>query len=154
MKKIFKRKKILAPKKDETDIAGQISKIQKQLASLEEKVDTLISRSSSEPSERHSRERHFSRPFRSSERSYGRGRGRQQDDDSGERNFTQVVCAECGKKCEIPFKPSTDRPVYCRECFSKRKDGDSFRGRRDDSSGGEGRGFHHRTKPAFRRRRQ
>ncbi|MDD5681408.1 MAG: hypothetical protein PHI59_09245, partial [Candidatus Omnitrophica bacterium] len=27
------------------------------------------------------------------------------------------------KECEVPFKPSGDRPVYCKECFSKRKAG-------------------------------
>jgi len=29
----------------------------------------------------------------------------------------------CNKECEVPFKPSGDRPVYCKECFSKRKGG-------------------------------
>lgn len=33
----------------------------------------------------------------------------------------KAVCAECKKECEVPFKPSGDRPVYCRDCFSKRK---------------------------------
>ena len=33
----------------------------------------------------------------------------------------QVVCAECGKETEVPFEPKNDRPVYCRDCFSKRK---------------------------------
>jgi len=33
----------------------------------------------------------------------------------------QAVCADCKKDCEIPFKPSGDRPVYCKECFSRRK---------------------------------
>ena len=34
----------------------------------------------------------------------------------------KAVCAECKKECEVPFKPSGDRPVYCKECFSKRRD--------------------------------
>ncbi|MCK5451357.1 MAG: hypothetical protein KAI70_06295, partial [Candidatus Omnitrophica bacterium] len=25
------------------------------------------------------------------------------------------------KECEVPFKPRDDRPVYCKDCFSKRK---------------------------------
>jgi CxxC-x17-CxxC domain-containing protein len=32
-----------------------------------------------------------------------------------------VICFECGKDTEIPFKPSGNRPVYCKECFAKRK---------------------------------
>jgi CxxC-x17-CxxC domain-containing protein len=35
----------------------------------------------------------------------------------------KAVCAECKKECEVPFKPNLDRPIYCRECYSKRKDG-------------------------------
>jgi CxxC-x17-CxxC domain-containing protein len=31
----------------------------------------------------------------------------------------KAVCAKCGQQCEVPFRPSTDKPVYCRECFSK-----------------------------------
>ena len=41
----------------------------------------------------------------------------------GQREMFKVVCSECKKECEVPFKPSGDRPVYCRDCFSKRKGG-------------------------------
>jgi len=37
------------------------------------------------------------------------------------REMHKATCAECNKECEVPFKPSGDRPVYCKECFSKRK---------------------------------
>ncbi|MCZ2809201.1 MAG: DNA-directed RNA polymerase [Candidatus Bathyarchaeota archaeon] len=37
------------------------------------------------------------------------------------REMHKAVCAECGKECEVPFKPSGSRPVYCRECFAKRR---------------------------------
>ena len=30
----------------------------------------------------------------------------------------QAVCSNCGKSCEVPFRPTGDKPVYCRECFS------------------------------------
>lgn len=33
----------------------------------------------------------------------------------------KAVCSECGQECEVPFKPSGDRPVYCKECFNKHK---------------------------------
>lgn len=29
----------------------------------------------------------------------------------------QAVCATCGKDCEVPFRPTGDRPVYCSNCF-------------------------------------
>ena len=35
------------------------------------------------------------------------------------REMHPVVCAECGKDTEVPFKPSGDRPVYCSDCFRK-----------------------------------
>ncbi len=28
-----------------------------------------------------------------------------------------AVCSKCGKNCEIPFRSTGDRPVYCRDCF-------------------------------------
>lgn len=34
----------------------------------------------------------------------------------------QVVCADCGRDCEIPFEPRPGKPVYCNDCFRKRKD--------------------------------
>ncbi len=35
------------------------------------------------------------------------------------REMFPVVCAQCGKDTEVPFKPTGDRPVYCSDCFSK-----------------------------------
>lgn len=36
------------------------------------------------------------------------------------RQSFPVVCAECGQDTTVPFEPRTERPVYCRDCFSKR----------------------------------
>lgn len=41
--------------------------------------------------------------------------------DRGPRETHKAVCADCGNECELPFKPSGDRPVYCRDCFRKHK---------------------------------
>lgn len=31
-------------------------------------------------------------------------------------------CADCGKEItELPFKPAEDRPIYCKECWAKRR---------------------------------
>jgi CxxC-x17-CxxC domain-containing protein len=43
------------------------------------------------------------------------------------RVLHQAVCAECRKQCEVPFKPSEGRPVYCKECYAKRKEGKHMR---------------------------
>ena len=40
---------------------------------------------------------------------------------SGPRQTFAVICAECGKESQVPFKPKGDKPVYCNDCFSKRK---------------------------------
>jgi CxxC-x17-CxxC domain-containing protein len=33
----------------------------------------------------------------------------------------KAVCSDCKQECEVPFKPTEGRPVYCRECFAKHK---------------------------------
>jgi CxxC-x17-CxxC domain-containing protein len=47
-----------------------------------------------------------------------RGFGRSFD---GPREMHKAVCADCKKECEVPFKPSGDRPVYCKECYPKHR---------------------------------
>ena len=44
-----------------------------------------------------------------------------QDDFGGPREMHKAICAECKKECDVPFKPSGNRPVYCKDCYSKRK---------------------------------
>lgn len=39
------------------------------------------------------------------------------------REFFTAVCGECGKEAQLPFKPRGDRPVYCSDCFTKRRAG-------------------------------
>ncbi|MEK6642305.1 MAG: zinc-ribbon domain containing protein [Planctomycetota bacterium] len=38
------------------------------------------------------------------------------------RERFSAVCSECGQQTEVPFKPAEGRPVYCRACFTARKD--------------------------------
>ena len=49
------------------------------------------------------------------------------------REEFDVVCAECGKQTTVPFKPTGNRPVKCRECFQK--DRPAGAGPRGDSRG-------------------
>lgn len=39
----------------------------------------------------------------------------------GPREMHKAICADCKKECEVPFKPSEDKPVYCRDCFQKHR---------------------------------
>ena len=49
-----------------------------------------------------------------------RSRGRR-GGDFRPRTMHKAVCDECGQECEVPFKPTEGRPVYCKECYAKRK---------------------------------
>lgn len=50
---------------------------------------------------------------------FGRNRGGFGGRDSGRREMFSAVCSECSKECQIPFKPTSGKPVYCSECFEK-----------------------------------
>ena len=75
----------------------------------------------------------------------GRGRsggygGQRGGFSSRPREMHKTKCADCGKECEVPFKPTEGRPVYCRECFQKHRDETPSRGpsrRRDDDEDDE-----------------
>lgn len=36
-----------------------------------------------------------------------------------EKRLYQVTCDKCGTDCEVPFRPTGERPVYCRPCLGK-----------------------------------
>jgi len=36
-----------------------------------------------------------------------------------EKRMYRAVCAECGRDCEVPFKPNGERPVFCSSCFEE-----------------------------------
>ena len=41
--------------------------------------------------------------------------------DFGPREMHKAVCSECGQECQVPFKPTEGKPIYCKECYSKKK---------------------------------
>lgn len=59
--------------------------------------------------------------------------------EGGNRNFDRprfhndrqemfsATCANCGKQCEVPFRPTGSKPVLCRDCFQHSKGSDSRR---------------------------
>ncbi len=66
---------------------------------------------------RPSRGRNFNN--RGSGRFGGRGNGRFGSDRP--REVHKATCADCGKECEVPFKPTGDKPVYCRDCYANHR---------------------------------
>ena len=40
---------------------------------------------------------------------------------NGPREMHKATCADCKQETEVPFKPSGERPVYCRECFQNHR---------------------------------
>jgi len=65
-----------------------------------------------------------SRGFKGAERPHDKG------------DMFSATCSTCGKTCEVPFRPSPDKPVYCSACFGKKSQDMSreFRGDRQESS--------------------
>lgn len=65
--------------------------------------------------------------FKGNDRSEERRDGRRNERKfSGRSSFAserpemhKAICADCGESCEVPFKPSSDKPVYCSNCFKK-----------------------------------
>src|SRR3989344_6235632 len=37
----------------------------------------------------------------------------------GDREMFRTTCSNCGKDCDVPFKPNGSRPVFCSDCFEK-----------------------------------
>lgn len=40
----------------------------------------------------------------------------------GPKQLYDVTCCDCGCATQVPFKPKDGLPVYCKECFTKRKE--------------------------------
>jgi len=56
----------------------------------------------------------------------GRAGGRRTERSFGGRDscrkpleMHKVTCDKCGKECEVPFKPTSGKPIYCSDCFRK-----------------------------------
>ncbi len=67
------------------------------------------------------------RPQRSFSGGGGRGAGGGRSGGGGfggaPRQMFPATCASCGQQTEVPFKPSGNRPVYCRDCFQAQRAG-------------------------------
>jgi CxxC-x17-CxxC domain-containing protein len=55
------------------------------------------------------------------EQNGGRGGRGFQGGGRSERQMYPAVCASCGAATQVPFQPSGDKPVYCRDCYQPRR---------------------------------
>jgi CxxC-x17-CxxC domain-containing protein len=37
--------------------------------------------------------------------------------DRGPREMFAATCSNCGKEAQVPFRPTSGKPVYCSDCF-------------------------------------
>src|SRR3989338_6570968 len=64
--------------------------------------------------------RDSSRPsYRDSRRSCRDSDRPERRDFKKEVEMHSATCDKCGARCEVPFKPSGSKPVYCSDCFRK-----------------------------------
>ena len=57
---------------------------------------------------------------RSDSKSYGRSDSRSYSRDGFDsKRMFKAICDNCGKECEVPFRPTGEKPVYCSQCFDR-----------------------------------
>ncbi len=39
----------------------------------------------------------------------------------GPRELFTATCSSCGREAQVPFRPTSGKPVYCNDCFSARR---------------------------------
>ncbi len=64
----------------------------------------------------------FDRNNRGGGRGFGGGGFGGPRRDFGPRNdrpLFKATCSNCGRECEVPFRPTNGKPVYCSDCFEK-----------------------------------
>ena len=42
-------------------------------------------------------------------------------DRRGPREMFPATCSSCGQATEVPFRPTSGKPVYCSSCFAQRR---------------------------------
>jgi CxxC-x17-CxxC domain-containing protein len=54
----------------------------------------------------------------------GNGYGASREESRGNRaprEMFDATCASCGAAAQVPFRPASGRPVYCKECYASRQ---------------------------------
>jgi len=50
-----------------------------------------------------------------------------------QRQMHKATCSECGKETEVPFRPKEGLPVYCKECYMKKKGNNNYSKREENN---------------------
>jgi CxxC-x17-CxxC domain-containing protein len=81
-------------------------------------------------------------------KSWGVDRG-QSYGSTRDKQMFKATCSECGRACEVPFRPTGDKPVFCSDCFNKKREATDTRGggRPDFNDRGPKRDFNDRHVP-------
>ena len=51
----------------------------------------------------------------------GGGGGDRGPRDRGPREMFAATCSSCGKEAQVPFRPTSGKPVYCSDCFRSQR---------------------------------
>jgi CxxC-x17-CxxC domain-containing protein len=94
------------------------------------KSNKFSKRDSGRSSDRKSGERRFERDSRSEDRGKFDGRDRSR---GSSFELHKAICDKCGKECEVPFKPTGGKPIYCRSCFKQNSSGSGDRSSKYES---------------------
>jgi CxxC-x17-CxxC domain-containing protein len=46
--------------------------------------------------------------------------------DRGPREMFSATCSNCGKEAQVPFRPTSGKPVYCSDCFRTMRGGSAY----------------------------
>jgi len=57
--------------------------------------------------------------------------------DRGPVTMHKATCSDCGNACEVPFRPTGEKPIFCSDCFSAKRGGEAPRAPRGGSFGGD-----------------
>ena len=41
--------------------------------------------------------------------------------DRGPREMFSATCSSCGREAQVPFRPTSGKPVYCSDCFRSQR---------------------------------
>jgi len=53
--------------------------------------------------------------------SFKNNRNESRKDFSGRADLHKATCSDCGDSCEVPFRPTGEKPVYCNNCFAQHR---------------------------------
>lgn len=107
------------------DLVTAMMKLVERLEILERKTDQVLGRVSNLPSDMRNAVQHLQRPNAPQHTQVSLLPVHGHAEIRKERMLYKAVCADCRKNCEVPFRPTEERPVYCKECFAIRKAGHS-----------------------------